>query len=128
MGTASTASWATTRRQPFTLSSITQSSTSSNKWTWTIIMATTSNLMTLGHPNPSQFNAQDVQQLRSLVVWLKDNHVKSGAGEGFRDTYAANWQVNFDAYPVRRSFLDRWSSNPAKVCTKSKGIERTSVC
>jgi len=78
-------------------------------------MATTSNLMTLGHPNPSQFNAQDVQQLRSLVVWLEDNHVKSGAGEGFRDTYAANWQVNFDAYLDRLNFPRDWFAESQNV-------------
>jgi len=78
-------------------------------------MATTSNLMTLGHPNPSQFNAQDVQQLRSLVVWLEDNHVKSGAGEGFRDTYAANWQVNFDAYLDRLGFPRDWFAESQNI-------------
>jgi len=68
------------------------------------------NLQALDHPDPDNFNAQDIQQSRKLVNWLNDTHIRSSAfGNGrLSDTYSANWDESYKEFLSSLNFPFDW--------------------
>jgi len=74
-------------------------------------------LTALDYPSPTQFNVNDTQEFRNLVVWLEDQkirHYKIEDRKALRDISSSDWSKSFKQYrddlacPVQ-------SDNPGEV-------------
>ncbi|KAI5643596.1 putative carnitine deficiency-associated protein domain-containing protein [Phthorimaea operculella] len=58
-------------------------------------------LTALGHPSPDNFNCEDENEYRSVVLWLEDQkirHYKIEDREGLRNIDSESWTEAYDAY------------------------------
>ena len=55
-------------------------------------------LRTLDYPKSEQFQVDNPQQFRQAVNWLEASKLRTGKGFSLKDTYAANWDKEFNEY------------------------------
>ena len=55
-------------------------------------------LKTLNYPKAEQFKIEDPQKFRHLVNWVEESKLRSGKGLVLKDTYAQNWDIEFQHY------------------------------
>lgn len=55
-------------------------------------------LKVLSYPKADQFEAVDPQQFRLVVNWLETFKLRTGKGFALKDTYATNWDIDYQNY------------------------------